>query len=82
MRTTIDIPDALFREIKVKAVLRGETLKSFLLRAAKAELEVEPVAGRRVKLPLVESKEATYDIDPDRIAEIQAGEDLEIVAGH
>lgn len=83
MRTTVDIPDALFREIKSKAAIRGETLKMFLLRSLKAELEAEKgSAGKRIRLPIVKSKEATYDLDPDRLAKILDEEDREMVAGH
>lgn len=83
MRTTIDIPDALFREIKATAVLRGETLKSFLLKAAKTELESGAKStGVRVILPIVRSKEASYDLSSERIAELQEEEDLEVATGH
>ena len=84
MRTTIDIPDPLFRKMKSEAVLRGESLKSFLLRAVKAELEkpAPPSKARRAKLPIVKSKEKTYDVSPDRLAEILENEDHEILAGH
>ncbi len=33
MRTTIDLPDAVFRETKALAALRGLTLKQFVLDA-------------------------------------------------
>jgi hypothetical protein len=58
-------------------------LKTFLLRAAKAELEAEPTGGgERVKLPIVRSREASYDLSPARRAALQEAEDLEILAGH
>ena len=84
MRTTIDIPDALFREIKSKAVQRGETLKTFLLRAATAELKAETlsVQVKKASLPIVKSKESSYKLSPNRIAELLQEEDLEALAGH
>lgn len=83
MRTTIDIPDALFREIKAKVAQRGEALKTFMLRAAKAELEADSnPKAKRVKLPIVKSKESGYGLTPDHIAAIQEDEDLEVLAGH
>lgn len=90
MRTTIDIPDTLFRQLKARAALRGETLKECLLRAVRAELrgngEGEDVSlrdeARRIKLPIVESKEASYDLSPKRVTEILEEEDLELLAGH
>jgi hypothetical protein len=33
MRTTIDIPDAVFRETKALAAMRGVTMKQFILEA-------------------------------------------------
>jgi hypothetical protein len=83
MRTTIDIPDSLFREIKSEAALRGETLKSFLLRAAKSELQGGKAGGgKRARFPIVRSKEKTYDLSPERLAEIMEEEDRELTAGH
>ncbi len=85
MRTTIDIPDVLFRKLKAKAALRGETLKECLLRAVRAELRADVTSGegkRQVTLPIVASKEKSYDISPDRVAEILEEEDRELLAGH
>jgi hypothetical protein len=56
MRTTIEIPDALFRRTKSLAAARGLTLKQFIVTAV--EREVEPVsptrAGKKRRpLPLI-----------------------------
>lgn len=83
MRTTVDIPDALFREIKSTVALRGESIKQFLLRAAKAELgRSEQNNGTSVRLPIVKSKEDSYDCDPHQIAEILDEEDHVFSSGH
>ncbi len=84
MRTTIDIPDSLFRELKSAAALRGETLKALLLRAVKKELHGESVPPRinRIELPLVKSKEESYDTSPERLAAILEEEDIEKLGGH
>ena len=83
MRTTIDIPDPLFRQIKSAAALQGETLKTFLLRAAQVELG-EQAGGRkgRAKLPIVRSTEESYDVSSKRLAKILDNEDRELLAGH
>ena len=39
MKTTLEIPDALFREAKVAAAREGTTLREVVTRALKAELE-------------------------------------------
>ena len=57
MRTTIDLPDDLFRRVKSKAALRGETLKGFVRAAIEKEIAGEPSeTSVRVKLPLIKSK--------------------------
>lgn len=72
MRLTIDLPDSLFRQLKKRAALRGETLQECLLRAARAELRSDGGfaatsrdEGRRIKLPIVESTEKSYEISPN-----------------
>ena len=57
MRTTIDLPNDLFRQVKSKAALRGETLKEFVRSAIEKEISVEaPASSYRVRLPLIKSK--------------------------
>ena len=57
MRTTIDLPNDLFRQVKSKAALRGETLKEFVQSAIEKEISAEaPHSSFRVKLPLIKSK--------------------------
>lgn len=57
MRTSIDLPNDLFRRVKLKAALRGETVKEFVRSAIEKEISVEaPANSFRVKLPLVKSK--------------------------
>jgi hypothetical protein len=57
MRTTIDLPDTLFRQVKSKAALRGETLKEFVQAAIEKEILIDvPASSFRVKLPLIKSK--------------------------
>lgn len=59
MRTTIDLPDSVFRETKALAAMRGVSMKQFILEAieqarnappAKAKAAVRP-AFRPVRLP-------------------------------
>ncbi len=44
MRTTIDIPDAVMKKAKIKAVEEGITLKEFFLKALSNELETPKAA--------------------------------------
>jgi hypothetical protein len=59
MRTTIDIPDMMFREMKSLAARSGKSLRSFVVRAIEKEVaRTRQAAERRyhVKLPLLKSK--------------------------
>lgn len=42
MKTTIDIPDDLFRQSKATAAMRGETLRDFVTAALRDRLERQP----------------------------------------
>lgn len=57
MRTTIELPDQLFREAKASAARRGLSLRALITDALQRELRA-PMrsARRRVRLPLVRSK--------------------------
>jgi hypothetical protein len=60
MRTTIEIPDTLFRKTKATAALRGSTMKELVVRALEREVansgKVKKASSRRVKLPLIHLK--------------------------
>lgn len=55
MRTTIDMPDTLFRKTKAVAALRGSSMKDLIVRAVEREVaNPAPTAKRRrAKLPLI-----------------------------
>ncbi len=44
MKTTIDIPDPLFRQVKVRAALKAQTMKAFVLEAILDKLQAEAAA--------------------------------------
>lgn len=45
MKTTLEIPDDLFKKTKATAALRGESLKDFVTEALQAHLERQAPAG-------------------------------------
>lgn len=45
MRTTLDLPDPLMRELKARAALEGIKLKAYLARMVEADLQ-RPALGR------------------------------------
>jgi hypothetical protein len=56
MRTTVDIPDPVYRKLKAKAALEGSTVKEAILQAVSRELSGS-LPKRRIKLPLIQAKE-------------------------
>ncbi len=57
MRTTVDVPDPIFRKMKATAALRGLSLKQFLLNAVEQEMAKKPSArDYKVTVPLIRSK--------------------------
>ena len=49
MKTTIEIPDPLFRKAKSRAAERGQTLKEFVADALQARLASDTGHGRSVE---------------------------------
>ena len=73
MRTTVDIPDAVYRQLKAKAALEGLPVKDVILRSVHRELEPVP-SRRRVKFPLIRAKEKRkLRIDETKIDELFFG---------
>ena len=38
MKTTVEIPDTLYRQLKARAALKGQSIKDFLVEAVRAKL--------------------------------------------
>jgi hypothetical protein len=58
MRTTVDLPDPLFRELKAVAARRGSSLKTVIRAAIEQEIRrTENQARRRLKFPLLPSRQ-------------------------
>jgi hypothetical protein len=72
MRTTVDIPDALYRDLKSKALREKRSVKELILRGVEVELRKRPrKTKRRVVPPLVPSQSpGTLDIDNAKIFEL------------
>lgn len=84
MRTTIDLPDELFRHAKALSSFRGISLKTFLTLAVEHELESADLQLRpqRVSFPIVRSRHpGTATITPERIAHILEAEDSGVSPG-
>jgi hypothetical protein len=71
MRTTVDIPDPLYRKLKAKAAENGCSMKEMILRGV--EQELSPVRPRRGRIthPILPSKQpGTLHITNEEIYEI------------
>lgn len=45
MKTTIEIADRIYRQVKARAAIRGQTVKSFFLEAIREKLAAERTSG-------------------------------------
>jgi hypothetical protein len=72
MRTTIDIPDAIYRRLKARAASEGRSIKALLLRAAEQALATkEPTTTRKFVIPVVASKRpGSLRLDNARVYDI------------
>jgi hypothetical protein len=78
MRTTIDLPDDLFRNAKALSSLRGITLKALITRALEHEIESATIRlrSRRIEFPIVRSRQpGRVRVTPEQIARFLEEED-------
>ncbi len=76
MKTTIELPDALYREIKARAALNGQTVKSYITESLRRSLGHEErrpeergwrAAFGKVPRAAVREVQASIDTDLSRI---------------
>lgn len=73
MRTTVDFPDALYRELKSRAAREGYSTKRLILRFVQQALNesVRKPKGKRLKFPIVPfERTGLIRIDNARIYDI------------
>jgi hypothetical protein len=57
MRTTVDIPDAMYRKLKSRAAREGSSTRALILKGVREVLKSEPrKVGVPVSLPIIRSK--------------------------
>ena len=61
MKTTIDLPDPIFRRAKATAAVRGITLKSFISKAVEQSLDADQKDWRAVLKDLPRVDQETTD---------------------
>jgi hypothetical protein len=64
MRTTVDLPEELFRRAKSEAALRGQKLKDLIEEGLRLVLDPSPLAGEPPK-----KKPSMHDLAKDLIFE-------------
>lgn len=57
MRTTIDIPDALYRRLKARAAAEGQPAKTLILKAVEQAMDSPQRTKRRIVIPVIHSKQ-------------------------
>jgi Antitoxin ParD len=63
MKTTLELPDRIYREIKARAALRGQTIKDFFLDAVRDKLASEKSHNAKTGWRAVFGKASQKDID-------------------
>ena len=70
MRTTIDLPDDLFRKAKARAAMQGQALKDLVADALKLLLQTPKEATatpRRTHFPIVKPKDPNRKLTPEMV---------------
>jgi len=58
MRTTVDIPNPLYRQLKARAASEGRSVKELILQGVQSELRGRERARRgKIRLPIVPSRQ-------------------------
>jgi hypothetical protein len=71
MRTTVDIPDPLYRALKKKAAHEGHSVKALVLRGIELELRARPRKQGHRRPPVIDSdKPGSLDLTNAKIYEI------------
>lgn len=72
MRTTIDIPDGMYRRLKARAATEGRPAKALILEGVERVLGASSAKpGNRVTVPIVHSKRpGTLRLDNARIYDV------------
>ena len=85
MRTTIDIPDELFRAAKAKAALEGRLLKDLVLEGLQLVIVAAPqekLELRKTKFPLIEGNKNGEVLTNEMLDRVVEQMDQEIAEYH
>jgi Arc/MetJ-type ribon-helix-helix transcriptional regulator len=73
MRTTVELPDDLFRQVKARAALQGRSLKELIAEGLRLLLQTPkdaqaPARGRRTRFPIIQPKDPARRLTPEMVA--------------
>lgn len=81
MKTTLDLPPDLIREMKLRAAGEGRKLRDvateIFRRGLAVQLNQSPPARRRVKLPLVKCKAASTEMTAEKVADVLLKQEMD-----
>ena len=74
MRTTVDIPDEIYRDLKIMAVKENQPVRQIILRSIQRELGAKQGKRiRKLRLPLIpSSRPGTLNLTNQQIEDILA----------
>lgn len=85
MKTTLEIPDDIFREAKAKAATEGRKLKDLVADALRAAIRQQPAEGRGLRttrFPILKSsKPGALTVEEVRRAEVEMEKEAEVPGG-
>ena len=55
MKTTLEIPDELYRSVKAKAALEGKRVTNLVIQGLQLALGQAQTVGKRVEFPIIKS---------------------------
>ncbi len=78
MKTTVEIPEVLFRQAKARAAMEGLPLRDLVVRGLRLALQTPPTqGGQRVKFPLIHSSQTAPRLTDEQVyAALNNDEDL------
>ncbi len=70
MKTTIEIPDDLFRQAKAQAALQGMRLRELVEYGLRLAIETPPApaSGKRTAFPLIKASDRTVSLSDEQVA--------------
>ena len=67
MKTTVEVPDRLYRQLKARAALQGQTVKAFLIEAIRDKL----LSDKKDTAEVQGWRAAFGAADPETVADVQ-----------